>query len=163
MRVAVTLVFLQIGLGSSETLADVPYSDLEKLRRLTVVTRVLSDAPETPAIQACKVEPSKAAAAGQKLQLEFENAKAGWDKSKIIMSDLARLNERIELCSARGSCQIYEAFLSSADHADETKAEIEKLQKVLNERLASLPSSTYVQALETVPNVCQCLAKVTAD
>jgi hypothetical protein len=144
--------WLMLLLSPSPALAYVPYGALERLRRLSVVTRVVADAPAASPIPSCP--PRDKTMLGQKLELAFANRKPGWKRITIEQADLETLGARIARCADRGSCQVYEEFLGTARSAEAAANKVAALLAGLETRLSNLEPSSYAKALKTVPNAC---------
>jgi uncharacterized protein YecE (DUF72 family) len=144
------LLFLLLSpaLGS----AHVPYGELEHLRQLSVVTRVVMDDPSSSPLPSCP--PRDKTLLGQRLALAFANQKPGWKTLKVEKEDLEKLDSKINQCEARGSCEVYEEFLNEAQSSESAKNKVAALQKGLEAKLSGLESSSYTEALKTVKNAC---------
>lgn len=135
-------------------LAQVPYAQLEKLRRQTVAVRAVLDAPEGATAQGCQVTAADLAALGAALSAATDSRAEAWQKHTVREKDLSALKSKVAICQERGSCQIYEKFLTSAKTEENIKTQVSEIQSSLNATLEKLESGTYVQALKTVPDTC---------
>ncbi|WP_413288814.1 hypothetical protein [Bdellovibrio sp. HCB337] len=138
--------------------AQVPYAQLEKLRRQTVAVRVTMDAPEGATARECGLASKDLASLGGALSAATDSAAEKWQSLTISEADLPALKSKVAICKERGSCQIYEKFLSSAKTEDGIKAQVAEMQSSLTKTLETLESSTYTKALKTVPSPCTALA-----
>lgn len=145
---------LFIGLQAA---AQVPYAKLEVLRQKSTVVRVALDSPDNPRLKKCAAKSDDFAALGGRLALAMDEAGKSWKSQTLRLSDMATLKDKISSCANRGSCQVYEAFLSAVQSAPEVLSEVETLKKTLNEKLEKLESSSYQKALLTVPDACAVL------
>lgn len=137
--------------------ATVPYEQLENLRRQSVVTRVALDNPEDALVKSCGLKSDSMALLGAKLESALDEAADQWRKKSLTIEDIASLKTKIAVCKNRGSCQVYEKFLSSVKVSESEKTQVAEVQKDLSATLEKLESSNYKKALATVPEPCKVL------
>ncbi|WP_413577583.1 hypothetical protein ACLVWU_04215 [Bdellovibrio sp. HCB290] len=153
----VGVIVLLIGLQAS---AQVPYAQLELLRQQSVVVRVAMDTPNDPELKKCNLKSSDFAPMGGRLALSMDSASEAWESQNLTEADLAVLKGKIQACADRGSCQVYENYLSSVKPEPAIKAQTTKLIESLNEGLEKLESGSYQKAWKTVPAPCEVLKKL---
>jgi len=141
-------IFLSVGAQ-----ARVPLAQMEKLRRQSVVVRVILDNPESKEAKQCQFG-KEYAELGAQLALNMDNASAAWKNEKITESDLAVLIAKTKICAARGSCQVYERFLESASVEPALQSQVDELKKNLEGVLSRLEAKDYRQAWQSVANPC---------
>jgi hypothetical protein len=149
--------FLSVVFMGHAASAAVPYGALENLRRQSVVARVALDNPEDALVKNCGIKPDNLAAIGAKLALAMDVATEKWQKMSLQETDLAGLKSKIGICGARGSCQVYEKYLSSVKMDESVKTQAADLNKALNQKLEAMESASYKKALATVPEPCRVL------
>jgi hypothetical protein len=132
-------------------LAEVPYRELERLRQLSIVTRVVLDDPDSALARNCGVD---TAGIGGRLQLEIEGAAGGWEEMEVTAADLSGLKNRVGRCEARGSCQLYGVFLETAGVNAAAASTVKNLRTSLETRLQKLEAKSFVRALDSVPDPC---------
>lgn len=142
--------------------AVVPYGQMENLRRQSVVTRVILDNPEDASVKSCGIKIENFAAVGGSLSLALDAAAEKWQKQHLQESDLTALKVKIKICESRGSCQIYEKYLSSVKVDETLQSTKEDLVKLLERKLESLDAASYKKALATVPEPCKVLKDLAA-
>lgn len=159
LSISVLMASLAAGIFSLSAQAEVPYSQLEQLRRKSVVVRVLLDDPEGGLVNKCG-RGQKWTGAGSALELEMANAAAEWSKLSISESDMRLLRSRVASCELRGSCQVYAAYLRYVKVGPALSVDLQSMQAELNSKLETLSSKTYRAAWKTVPNPCSTLKKL---
>lgn len=145
--------------ASSLAQAKIPYDVLEKQRQWSVVTRVALDQPESTLLKKCGKLP-EVAVLGAALQLKSQNAAAQFSKVTIQRDDWESLNKKIEFCSRRGSCQVYQEFLSVALTGLDLKDQILKAQEQIEQALQRLTAKDFIAAWSTVPKPCDRLREL---
>jgi len=154
-QVAVFLSGVLIGLQAS---AEIPYAQLEALRRQSVAVRVALDNPENSEVKACGIKSKNFAALGAKLEQAMDQKAEKWQSLTLKEEDLTSLKSKISVCAERGSCQVYEKFLSAVKVEDKIKSQIAEQQELLSKKLEKLESESYLKALKTIPDLCKILA-----
>ncbi len=149
--------FLSALLLGLSTHAAVPYGALENLRRQNVATRVALDNPEDAWMKSCGLKLESFAVLGGNLSLAMDAAGRRWQKQSLQESDWPELKVKIESCERRGSCQVYERYLTSVKTEQALKSRAAELIKSLEKKLESLPAASYKKALATVPEPCSLL------
>ncbi|MBS1971897.1 MAG: hypothetical protein JSU04_16420 [Bdellovibrionales bacterium] len=137
--------------------AAVPYGQLEGLRRQSVVTRVALDNPEDAMIKSCGLKPDVTAMLGSKLESALDEAAEQWRKKSLTSEEIISLKAKISVCKNRGSCQVYEKFLSSVKVPESEKTQFTEIQKALSATLEKIDAGNYKKALTTVPEPCKVL------
>jgi hypothetical protein len=156
-RVFLFLSFLQVG---ASALAAVPYVQLENLRRQSVVVRVALDEPDNATLRECGVGKESFAVLGGGLSAAMDQAAGSWSKIMVTSTDLPTLKSRVAGCKERGSCQVYDKFLSSAKSEKDIAPQIKEMTSSLQKTLESLDASSYQRALKTVPSPCKILKSI---
>lgn len=153
------LLVLGVTLLGRQAAAEVPYGQLEKLRRQSIVVRVALDTPDSGKLKKCQGGQNFATLGGD-LSLAMDTAAEDWRKLTLKEEDLPRLKSKVRACKERGSCQIYEAFLSSVKVSDPVKAEADELRKYLSSVLEKLESKSYEKAWESISAPCEVLQQL---
>ena len=95
---------------SVPALAKVPYDDIDRLRVQQVVTRTVANFPAQPWIKKCA--PKKTEPPVGEMSAALEKASEKWHQIEIVKSDIPALKQKIKVCELRGSCQVYDYFLT---------------------------------------------------
>lgn len=149
-----------IFLTGLEVQAKVPYSELDALRRKTIVVRSAMDNPEQPWLKKC-VSPERQAVAGGRLALATDSAAADWKKQTVTKTDLAEISKKVKVCEARGSCSVYEVYLGAVQIPPELSDTAVTLRQELEKKLEVLTSSSYQNALAEIKQPCALLKGLT--
>lgn len=140
-----------------DSLAVVPYRQLERVRRQTIVTRVALDDSNHRLIKNCSTR-SRWSELGQALALIYENEAIIWQSSKVLKSDIPRLKQRISICISRGTCQLYASFLERAFSTEHHEVSI--LKKSANKKQAIMTARDYANAILTTPAPCSIIEEM---
>lgn len=155
LKILSCVLFFSCGAG-----AKVPYSELDLLRKKTVVTRVAMDNLDFAWVKNCVPAVDKVIAAGSKLALATDNAAARWKKLSLTPNDLQEITKKIDICETRGSCSVYEVYLGAVQIPPELSESAAALRSVLEKKLENLSGKSYQKALAEIPQPCAILKSV---
>lgn len=147
-------------LSHSTAFAKVPYSELDVLRKKTIVTRVAMDNPDFAWVKNCVPQVDKVIGAGSKLALATDNAAASWKKLTLTQSELQEVSKKIDMCEARGSCSVYEVYLGAVQVPPSLSESAVALRSTLEKKLEGLSGSSYQKALLDIPHPCRILKSI---
>jgi hypothetical protein len=145
---------------SPRAFAKVPYSDLDTLRKKTVVVRSALDNPEQAWVKKCGTVTQRASA-GERLALATDNAAAKWKKLTLTAADFKDISKKVDACEVRGSCSVYEVYLGAVQIPPALGEQAVGLRSKLEKKLEAMTPSSYQKALSEIKQPCALLKSMT--
>lgn len=153
------LFFLSLLLLSPAVRAAVPYSEIEQLRRQTIVVTAATASPHSAQVKKCKIKINESTLSGQLTAAQNQAAKQ-WQQIVISTDDLHDLDSKAQTCILRASCAVYHAFISAAKVEPAIQQEVEILKAAVDNKLKKMKPSSYLRAWTSVPKPCALLHQV---